>query len=100
MNSSFVEPYASDLDKAFQDFEDWLEPCNSATQLKQVIELDKEMVLPVPLAVDTYEKYLKLNRQDADILKSYAEYIDLLIPDWADYARKLELEASRLRKNS
>ena len=86
MNSSFVEPYASDLDKAFQDFEDWLEPCNSATQLKQVIELDKEMVLPVPLAVDTYEKYLKLNRKDADILKSYnfeqvSKRINFISPD-------------------
>lgn len=100
MNSTFVEPYASDLDNAVQDYEEWLDRCNSATQLKQVIKLDKEMILPVPLAVDTYERYLKLNRKDPEILKSYAEYIDLLIPDWSDYAKKLELEASKLKKGS
>jgi hypothetical protein len=100
MNSSFVEPYATDLDAAVQDYEEWLDKCESATQLKQVIQLDKEMILPVPLAVDTYEKYLKINRNDAEILKNYADYIDLLIPDWSDYAKKLEIEAAKIRNRS
>lgn len=96
MNSIFVEPYASDLDRAIEDFEIWVESCNSASQLKQIIELDKNMVIPVPLTVDVYEKYLELHPKDAKMLKKYSEYINLLIPDWKDYADKLKKKAIKL----
>lgn len=96
LNSDIVNPYAKYLDDALDQFEDELDFCSNASQIKSVIKLNIEAYFPITLMVDVYEKYLLLNRRDAEILRRYAEFIDFTIEDWRDYADKLIKEAENI----
>ncbi|MFP4370512.1 MAG: hypothetical protein ACLFR2_13110 [Candidatus Kapaibacterium sp.] len=98
LNSDFVDAYSSSLDEAIADFEDALDFTTGISQLKEVLKLDRLHFLPISLAIDTYEKYLALNRNDTEILRNYADFINDLIPEWGDYADKLTKEADEIEK--
>jgi hypothetical protein len=100
LNSEFVEPYTKYLDHAIDEFEYQLEITRSSAQIREILSLEPDFYLPVPLMVDTYEKYLSLNRRDPEILRDYADYIDAIIPDWKDYAEKLTNEADGIEPNA
>lgn len=96
LNSEFVEPYTKYADMAVLEFESLLESCQNPSELRQIILMDADFYLPVTLMVDTFEKYLSLNRKDATILRKYADYIDTLIPEWGDYSQTLNKEAEEI----
>jgi hypothetical protein len=98
LNSSIVDSYTRYVDEAMDDYDEILEKTTNINQLREVLKLDKNFYMPVPLAVDTYEKYLTLNRRDASVLRDYAVYIEELIPDWKDYAEQLIKEAEDIEE--
>ena len=96
LNSQFVNPYNKDIDEAFEDYEAILESCTSRGEIRHVIDMECELYLPITLAVDTFERYLSFSRNDPQVLRIYADYINTMIPDWHDYASKLKREADSL----
>jgi hypothetical protein len=96
LNSVLVEPYASDVDAAVEDYEVLLHSCDNSEEILHIINLDKHLYLPMELTLDTYEKYLSLNRRNPNVLRKYAEYINIFIPEWNEYAEKLIKEAEAI----
>lgn len=99
LKSEFVMSYITDLEKAYEDYELTLECCTSLNEIRETLELDIDTFMPVTYMVDTFEKYLSLNRNDTEILRYYAEYINALIPDWSDYSEQLLREARNIDLN-
>lgn len=100
LSANFVEPNDSSFEAAIDDYNDILDYTENQTQLKEVIKLDRDYCLPIPVAVSTYEKLLTFNPTNSELLRNYAEYIELLIPDWQDYADSLMQKANELDQNN
>lgn len=96
LHSRYVEPYYAEIDQTIGDFEKSLDACFNPVELRWVLESGCVDILPVTIVVDTFEKYLTMNRTDPDMLRIYASYIKDMIPDWNDYSESLKKEADDL----
>ncbi|MFP4528227.1 MAG: hypothetical protein ACLFQX_06730, partial [Candidatus Kapaibacterium sp.] len=89
LNSVLVEPLATDLDEAVEQYEQLLPVTQNSEELLYIIGLDNYLYLPIELMLDTFERCMKLNRSNPDVLLKYAEYINIYLPELNEYAEKL-----------
>lgn len=97
LSSNLVEPDRKQIEEGILRFDARLKECTSLTELKEVIKFDFEYMLPVQMITRTFERYLELDRTNPNILKLYAEYIEIALPQWKSYAKSLLDEANKMR---